>query len=145
MFLYGAKLIAKVCRNELCRSVIDESLAAKLKNQYGQQVTCIHCPAQCMELIVKDTICHSQILQTTFSTLKHLFSFLGVHPKWVKVFKDLQKMNQIRDQTVDDIACILSITSSIKSLSQTCWTAGASAAKVVVDKQRKLEKNTLNY
>ena len=49
-----------------------KSLAAKLKDQYGQQVTYIHCLAHCTELIINDPISHSQMLQTAFSTLKYL-------------------------------------------------------------------------
>ena len=56
-----------------------------------------------------------------------------------KLFQDIQKMNQTRDPIADHIAGTSTITSSlhVKSLSQICCTARASAAKVVVDQQRK--------
>ena len=39
-----------------------ESLAEKLKNCYGQQVSYIHCLAHCTELVVRDTISSSKLL-----------------------------------------------------------------------------------
>ena len=59
-----------------------------------------------------------------------------------KLFEDIQKMNQTRDPIADHIAGTSTITSSlhVKSLSQICCTARASAAKVVVDQQRKWVK-----
>ena len=51
-------------------------------------------------------------------------------------------MNQTCDPTVDDIAGTSSVNSilHVKSLSQTCWTAGASATKVAVDQRRESVK-----
>ena len=116
-------------------------LAEKLKNCYGQQVSYIHCLAHCTELVVKDTISSSELLQLAMCTLKKLYTFLGVYPKRVKLFEQMQEVNPFADRN-EDISSLSHKTATvrIKNLSQTRWTARADAAKVVIDKQQPLIK-----
>ena len=78
-----------------------KSLAEKLKNCYGQQLSYIHCLAHCTTLIVKDTITSSELLQLEMRTLKKLYTFLGVYPKRVKLFEEMQEVNPFVDENED--------------------------------------------
>ena len=78
-----------------------KSLAEKLKNCYGQQIWYIHCLAHCTELVVKDTISSSELLQLAMCTLKKLYTFLGVYPKRVKLFEEMQEVNPFVDGKED--------------------------------------------
>ena len=52
-----------------------KSLAQKLKSCYGQQVLYIHCLAHCTELVVKDNISSSELLQLAVCILKNCTHF----------------------------------------------------------------------
>ena len=74
-----------------------KSLAEKLKNCYEQQVLYIHCLAHCTELVAKVTRSSSELLQLAMCTLKKLYAFLGVYPKRVKLFEEMQEVNPFVD------------------------------------------------
>ena len=116
-----------------------KSLAEKLKSCYGQQVSYTDCLAHCTELVVKDTISNSELLQLAMCTLKKLYTFLGVYPKRVKLFEEMQEVNSFVDGN-EDISSVSHQTAvvHIKSLYQTRWTARADAAKVVIVNQQPL-------
>ena len=90
-----------------------KSLAEKLKNCYRQQVSYIYCLAYCTKLVVKDTISSSELLQLAMCTLKKLYTFLGVYPKRVKLFEEMQKVNPFVDGN-EDINSLSHKTTCIK-------------------------------
>ena len=69
-------------------------------------------------------------------TIRVKIGYLGMYPKRIKLFEDIQRMNQPCDPTVDSIAGSLCVISTVhaKCLSQNRWTARASDAKAVLDK-----------
>ena len=68
-----------------------------------------------------------------------LYTFLGVYPKQVKLFEEMQEVKAFVDKN-EHISSLShqTATAQIKSLSQTRWTACADAARVVIDKQQPL-------
>ena len=116
-----------------------KSLAEKLKSCYGQQVPYIHCLAHCTELVVKDAISSSKLLQLVMYTVKKMYTFLDVYPKLVKLFEEMQEGNFFVDGNEDiNSSSYQTVTVRIKSLFQTPWIARADAAKVVIDNQQPL-------
>ena len=71
-------------------SLAMKSLAEKLKNCYGQQVSYIHCLAHCTKSVAKDTTSSSELLQLAVCTLKKMYTFLAVLEKLSKELRTVK-------------------------------------------------------
>ena len=81
----------------IAMSFATKSLAEKLENCYGQ-VSYIHCLAHCTKIVAIDTISSLELLQLAMCTLKKLYTFLGVYPKRVKLFEEMQEVDPFADE-----------------------------------------------
>ena len=107
---------------------IMKHLAQLIKKEIAPDILYIHCVAHYNELVVKDASNNSALLEGAQSLCEFLYVLVGISPKRVLIFENLQK-------EMDSNGCV----QRLKNLSRTRWTTRANAINVILTKHEELK------
>jgi hypothetical protein len=97
-----------------------ERLAALMKKHFGDNTIHTRCFAHCNELVFKDATSLSPLISEAQDLCEDLYVLVGVSPKRVLLFENIQK------EIADSSECFSDIL-RLKNLSRTRWTTRRSA------------------
>jgi hypothetical protein len=110
-----------------------ERLAALMKKHFRDNIIHTRCFAHCNELVFKDATSLSPLISEAQDLCEDLYVLVGVSPKRVLLFENIQK------EIADSSECFSDIL-RLKNLSRTRWTTRGSAAEVVIKKTPELRE-----
>ena len=104
-----------------------KSLAQKLKSEIAPNVIYVHCFAHCNELIVKDAIKESGLLETSLDLCQSMYTIVGAYPTHILLFENIQKDYGYEQETKHFKVLRL------QNLPVTRWTTRVQAANIVFE------------
>jgi len=110
-------------------------LATLLKQDIGEHMLYVHYFAHCNELVFKDATNSSELLSSAQNLCEELYALVGVSPKRVLLFENIQKEMQTISEDGDT-----GKIATLKNLSVTRWTTRGSAAQVLMSKTNELKE-----
>lgn len=105
-------------------------LAKLIKQDANHHVLYIHCFAHCNELVFKDATSLSPLIANSQDLCEALYALVGVSPKRVLLFENIQK----------EIDCDDGVVLRLQNLSRTRWTTRGSAADVITKRHTELQE-----
>ena len=112
-----------------------KSLAQKLKSEIAPNAIYVHRFAHCNELIVKDAIKESGLLESSLDLCQLMCAIVGAYPKRILLFKNIQKDYGYEQETKHFKVLRL------QNLPVTRWTTRGQAANIVFANLRNFPKH----
>ena len=111
-----------------------KSLAQRLKSEIVPNAIYVHCFAHCNELIVKDALMESGLLESSLDLCQSLCAIVGTYPKRILLFENIQKDYGYKQETKHFKVLRL------QNLPVTRWTTRVQAVNIVFEKFAELCK-----